>query len=177
MSSFRLRSLEYFSLATAVYNLMSLIIFTMIITCTLIIAFNLFAIEVLDPLSVETMTIISNLFLELFLLFMYCFLSECLTLDLLDVGDIFYNSEWFQLPAKQQLLLMLPIKRAQSVFRLKGLGLVDCSLIVFSSVKKYALSNMSFGLNFIGVLLYKYRLFVKLVLILSYCDHSSNEVR
>lgn len=37
----------------------------------------------------------------------------------------------------EQRLLALPIGRGQCKFRLSGLGLFDCSLIVFSSVKVY----------------------------------------
>lgn len=170
------RLLKYFSLATCVYHLMGLIIFTMITTCTVITAFNLFAIELLGVFGVEAMNIFSNLSLELLLLFMYCFLSESLTGDLLDVGNIFYSSEWFQLTAKEQLLLMLPMRRAQCEFRLKGLGLVDCSLNVFSSVRELSFSNTSFTLDFIDFFPNKYRLFKQLVLILSCCGHSSNEV-
>lgn len=107
----------------------------MITTCTIIIALDLFAMELTDPVSVEKLNAFLDLFVELLLLFMYCYFSEYLTSDLLEVGDNFYNSDWYQLPAKEQQLLTLPIRRAQRVFRLKGCGLFDCSLPVLSSVK------------------------------------------
>lgn len=57
------------------------------------------------------------------------------TTDLLEIGDIFYNSAWYRLPIKEQRLLALPIQRSQREFRLSGLGFLDCSLAVYSSVK------------------------------------------
>lgn len=125
----------YFSLAKAVDHIMEIILFTMTLTCTTIIALNLFAVELNGLLSMATLTAFCDLLGMLLLLIMFCYLSECITSDLLEIGDIFYNSPWYQLRVEQQRLLALPIRRAQRVFRLKGLGLIDCSLVVFSSVR------------------------------------------
>lgn len=65
---------------------------------------------------------------------MFCHLSEWITSDFSEIGEIFYNSEWYELQVREQRLLTLPIGRAQRVFRLKGLGLFDCSLVVFLMV-------------------------------------------
>lgn len=116
---------------------MELISFSMILACTLVIALNLLAIELNYAISIEMLNVFINFSLMLISTFMYCYLSECLTSDLLDIGDIFYNSAWYQLAVKEQRLSMLPIERAQRVFRLRGLGLFDCSLTVFSTVKVF----------------------------------------
>lgn len=118
---------------------MELISFTMILNCTLNIALNLLAIELNDAISAAMLNVFINFSLILLSTFLYCYLSECLTADLLDIADIFYDSAWYQLGVKEQRLAMLPIERAQRVFRLRGLGLFDCSLTVFSSVRAFFL--------------------------------------
>lgn len=64
----------------------------------------------------------------------YCYLTEIVTSKLFSIGDIFYESAWHQLAVKQQKLVILPIRRSQQRFRLRGLGIIDCSLWVFASV-------------------------------------------
>lgn len=122
-------------MAEAAGNLLEVILFMMMVTSTLIFALNLFALELIDAVCTETLNALLDIVFILALLFTYCYLSECMTSDLLEIGDIFYNSEWYRLRVKEQKLMAFPIQRAQSVFRLKGLGLLDCSLAVFSSVK------------------------------------------
>lgn len=129
---------EYFRVAQFVNNIMELIIITMTLTCTLIIALSLFVVEV-NCLRVETLFAFINITLIMMIMFTYCLLSERITSDLLEIGDVFYNSEWYRLPFKEQRLLVLPIGRAQRVFRLSGLGLITCSLAVFLTVKSFYL--------------------------------------
>lgn len=124
---------EYFRVAQVVNGIMELIVITMTLTCTLIIAMSLFVVEV-NGLRTETLFAFINLTLILMIMFTYCLLSERITLDLLQIGDVFYNSEWYRLPFKEQRLLVLPIGRAQRVFRLSGYGLINCSLAVFLTV-------------------------------------------
>lgn len=112
---------------------MDVILFAMILTCSVALALDLFAIELAGAVSIETTNAVLNINLLLILIFTYCYRSECVTTDLLEIGDHFYNSEWYRLPVKQQRLLALPIDRAHSEFRFKGLGLFNCSLAVFSS--------------------------------------------
>lgn len=66
--------------------------------------------------------------------YIYCFLSENVASDLSAIGSIFYDCEWYRLPVKQQKLFGVAIQRAQKSFRMTGLGLVECSLRVFTSV-------------------------------------------
>lgn len=67
--------------------------------------------------------------------YVFCFFSENVTNDLHSIGDAFYQANWYAHPAKQQKLYMLSIQRAQREFRMTGLGVVDCSLQVYSSVR------------------------------------------
>lgn len=113
---------------------MEIILFYLTLDCTIVIAFNLYVLEVTDAIDAETMAVFIDVFDTVLITFFYFYLSEWITADLLAIGDHFYDSPWYLLPVKQQRLLMLPICRAQRVFRFKGLGLFDCSLEVFSMV-------------------------------------------
>lgn len=113
---------------------MELILFAMTIMYTIAVALDLFAIELSQTISTATLNAAFGLIITLELLFTYCYLSECLTSDLLDIGDVFYSLPWYRLPAKRQTLLVLPIEQSQQVFRLRNLQLFDCSLTIFTSV-------------------------------------------
>lgn len=106
----------------------------MTIICSVVLAFSLFVIDFLGVFSYEALNAALNSMLVLMIMFTYCYLSECMTSDLVSIGDIFYNLQWYRLRVNQQKLIALPIQQAQSTYRLKGLGLFDCSLAVFSSV-------------------------------------------
>lgn len=113
---------------------MKLILFTMAFFCIIVIAMSLFVIEMYG-VGVEAIFAINAISFVLLVMYQYCHLSEGITTDMMEIGDIFYASEWFRLPAKKQRLLVLPIGRAHREFRLRGLGLFDCSLPVYSAVK------------------------------------------
>lgn len=66
----------------------------------------------------------------------YCKFSENVTQDLGAIEDAFSDCLWYCWPAKQQKLFILPIMRAQRKYRMMGLGLIECSLITFSTVNK-----------------------------------------
>lgn len=66
--------------------------------------------------------------------YLFSLLSENVTLDLGAAGTSFYNCAWYLLPVKHQQLLVVTIQRGQIEFRMSGLGLVECSLRVFTAV-------------------------------------------
>lgn len=110
----------------------------MTLSTTICIAFDLFAVELSDTLSLETVTAVTNLCVVLAIAFAYCYLSDWITADLLEIGNVFYSSPWYRLlSVKQQQLLVLPIQRANRLVRLRSLGLIDCSGAVFLSVNKW----------------------------------------
>lgn len=114
---------------------MQVTLFNLTFTCVICVAFNLFVFELIESLNVEVMVAFIDIGFVIGLTFALFYIAEWITSDLLSVGDHFYNSDWFQLPVRQQQLLVLPIQRAQRELRFKGLGLFDCSLPVFTSVK------------------------------------------
>lgn len=123
------------SIAESLGSIMDLFLFSMVLLITIVIATDLAAVELSDALSLEAMIAIADLALVLMADFVYSFQSDFVTLSMLEIGEIFYNSPWYRLPAAKKRLLVLPIQRAQREFRLKGLGLIDCSVVVFTSVR------------------------------------------
>lgn len=112
------------------------ILFNMAFTCVIVLACNLLVIEINYTLNFQIMTALIDTFAVVGLAFTFFYFSDWITIKLMEIGDIFYNLSWYQLPVKQQKLLILPIQRAHRSIRLKCLGLFDCSLAVFLSVKK-----------------------------------------
>lgn len=113
------------------------ILFSQLLMCALITAFNLFALASMEQINVQAMASFHDLISVLVTTFIYCYLSETVTENLLAAGDVFYASLWYYLPAKQRKLIQLTVGRSQRGFRLKGYGLIDCSLSVFLSVFTY----------------------------------------
>lgn len=113
---------------------MEAILFALTMISAVNMALNLLAFEIIDGISLEMMTAFMDLLIILNLTFAHYYLAERLTANLLEIGDIFYNSAWLQLPVKRQRLLVLSIERGHCVFRLRGLRLFDCSLDNFASV-------------------------------------------
>lgn len=103
--------------------------------CTIALAFSLFVIQTSDDLNYEIFAAVGDVFVMIPLTFAYFYSSERITTDLMEIGDIFYNSLWYhRLTVKQQKLLALPIKRSGRELRLTCLGLIDCSLPTYLSV-------------------------------------------
>lgn len=116
-------------------SITEIFLFTLILLVTLVIATSLSAVELNVALSLDVFNALIDLVMLLAGCFAYCYGSDCVTLGLLEVSQIFYDSSWYYLAAKKQKLLVLPIQRAQREFRLRGLGLIDCSMVVYSSVR------------------------------------------
>lgn len=114
--------------------MMGVILFSITLICTIVIAFSLFVVESFDILSTEMFVAFVNVWSVLGLTFAYFYFAEWMTNDLLGIGDMFFNVAWYRLPLKQQQLYAMPILRAERVLRLTGLGLFDCSLMTFSTV-------------------------------------------
>lgn len=110
---------------------MNEILFCQLMTCATIEALCLFSIEANSIFSTDNIIILYVLLSVVLTTYILCYLSETITQNLLDTGDIFYQSPWFLLPIKQQMFFVVPIKRSQKVFHLKGLGFINCSSRVF----------------------------------------------
>lgn len=117
-----------------VRHIVSELLFYQLFVCAAATASNIFALESNGILSARALGAVYDLTAVLALTFIYCYLSESMSLHLNGIGDIFYEMAWHRLPTKAQKLLILAIQHSQQEYRLKGLGFVDCSLFVFGKV-------------------------------------------
>lgn len=113
------------------------VLFYMLLACSSIIAFDLIALDSSDTFSLETAVTLYDLSTILAMTFIHCYSSEQITQMLYNIGDIYYNSMWYHLPVALQKSIIFPIQRSSREFRLKSLGLIDCSLPAFLSVRRY----------------------------------------
>lgn len=123
----------HYRLAEAIRYIMLDILFYQLLVCAVIIAFNLFGLET-ATLDMHTFLAAAELIDTVILTYIYCYLSEQITSDLVDIGDIFYGSDWYGMPVKFQKLVALPILRSQREIQLSGLELIDCTLTIYLSV-------------------------------------------
>lgn len=87
---------------------------------------TLFSMHFLLAFAISFVTLVSA--------FIYCHLSEGMTTKINDIDLIFYNVAWYELAISRQKSFIFIIRRTQNEFQLTGLGLVDCSLRVFTAV-------------------------------------------
>lgn len=113
---------------------MSEVLFLQLCVCALSTAINLYALTLPGISGVHAMTSIYDLNITLCTTFVYCYFSESLSSHLFNIGETFYDSIWYRLPPKQQILIIFAIQHSQREFRLTGFGIIDCSLEVFSMV-------------------------------------------
>lgn len=110
------------------------ILFHQLITCAIMEALCLTSLEADGIFSPDNSVILYIFSGMMMMTYVFCYLSETITRNLHDVGRVFYESAWFLLPVRQQLIFHNVIERSQITFHLKGLGLIDCSLAVFWAV-------------------------------------------
>lgn len=125
---------NYFSVAEHISDVMSPILFFLLVSYAIIIAVFLLNFEQIDEISLTVYGMVSAFINFIAQLVIYSRLSENISEDLFATGDLFYQSPWYQLPPRLQLFYILPIQRPQKAFRLKGLGIIECSLGVCASV-------------------------------------------
>lgn len=113
---------------------MNEIIFFTLLTTLISFAFNLHALESNDLFSLQSIVGIVLMICMLPLNFGFCFLAELITANLYEIGDIFYDSPWYRLPAREQQIVIFPIHQTGQEFRFRSLGIIDCSLATFLSV-------------------------------------------
>lgn len=141
-------SLYFTRFGDTLRSIMSVVLFYQLLICAAVTAFNLFALEANGFLNLNAAVSLYLMVSAIITTFLYCFLAERFTTDLLDIAMIFYGSAWYQLPSQYQRMFVLLIKRSQRETRLKCFGLIDCSLSVFSSVSFLQWKRDFFGGNF-----------------------------
>lgn len=122
-------------LAKAMSTIMEEFLFFLLLGCSSILALDLFVLDSQNMLSMETIVAAYDIISVLAMAYLFCCLSDKLTLILLKMGDVYYyNSAWYAWPMKQRHCLILLIQRAQNDFHLTSFGFKICSLLVFQKV-------------------------------------------
>lgn len=121
-----------FSMAKATNAVMSIPLFSDLLTCALVIAFNLLLLESIDYIDLQILSSLLNVSTVVLMTFIFCYLSENISGTLSGIDNAFYESPWYFLPVQQQRPIILAIARRG--FRLDGLGLIYCSLDTFARV-------------------------------------------
>lgn len=117
---------------------MSAALFCQLLFCAITAAVLLVVIDMDNIFTFSTIISIEGILTVMPLTFFYCNQSENVTSELLSIGDYFYERAWYHLPLKHQKLIVLPIQRSSKVILFKGLGIIDCSLGVFITVREDA---------------------------------------
>lgn len=137
-----------FRLANTTNAIMSFSLFSDLLTCALVIAFNLLLLDSTDHMDLRIATSLYNMATITSLTLVFCLASESITEALFGVGDAFYESPWYCLPIQHQKQLILIIARSQRELRLEGLGLIFCSLETFGRVI-FQIQKFSYDLTII----------------------------
>lgn len=103
--------------------------------CVLMIALVMFSLDQNFVINSDTILDVQCLTTITVYAYIYSYFSENITMKSSEIGDIAYDSLWYEMPMNQQKALILIIGRSQRKFRLRGLGMVDCSLFTFSAVR------------------------------------------
>lgn len=137
-----------FRLANTTNAIMSFSLFSDLLTCALVIAFNLLLLDSTDHMDLRIATSLYNMATITSLTLVFCLASESITEALFGVGDAFYESPWYCFPIQHQKQLILIITRSQRELRLEGLGLIFCSLETFGRVI-FQIQKFSYDLTII----------------------------
>lgn len=131
-------------MAKTFHEIMSPTLFYNLLFCSINTATVFVSINMNNLFSMATFISLEGIIIITSPTFFYCSLSEVVTSELFSIGDYFYGIAWYRLPVKQQQFLRLPIQRSQKEFRLKGFGLMSCSLMAFIGVRVFCCSRDNF---------------------------------
>ncbi|XP_023246055.1 odorant receptor 22c-like [Copidosoma floridanum] len=91
----------------------------------------------------ELLFMIYFLVLFLFTIFLYCYISELLRQESVEISHAAYNCDWFILPAKQAQLLVFMINRAQHPFLITVGKFANFSLQLYCQILKTSAGYLS----------------------------------
>lgn len=129
--------------AAVISDVISTILFLLLLSYAITLAAFLVGLELVESYGIACFGMVTAVINLLTQMVVYCAFSENMTNDLFDTADIFYESPWYELPLHLQKLYFFPILRLHRVFRLSGLGVIECSLRVFASVRFFFFTFMA----------------------------------
>ncbi|XP_018364260.1 PREDICTED: odorant receptor 82a-like [Trachymyrmex cornetzi] len=78
-----------------------------------------------------------------FNIFIFCYIGEILTEQCKNVGDMVYMINWYQLPRRTALCLILIIMRSSNVIKITAGKLINLSIATFGDVIKTSLAYLN----------------------------------
>lgn len=115
-------------------DVMSGVLFSQLLFCVVSLALMLFSLNQSGKISFTLFLKLYVLVIYLTICYIYCRLSKNITEKSYEIGDVAYNSLWYEVLVKEQKMIILTICQSQRKFQLTGLGIVDCSLETFLRV-------------------------------------------
>lgn len=101
------------------------------------IAYFIFAMDgvmSMDGIDFNVLLVYNFLITAICLNFTLCYYADKLTEEASGIADAMYNTDWYEMPAQQQKLLLLPICRSQKLIQLTGGGFYTYSLQNFARI-------------------------------------------
>lgn len=124
-------------------ELMSGILFNQLFSCILFLALMLFSMDQSKTFDTSMILGLQSLVTYLMIGYLYCRLSENMTEKCFEIGDVVYNNLfWYKMSVNERKCIMFIIRQSQKEFRLKGLGMINCSLATYLTV----ISNFNYFL-------------------------------
>lgn len=118
---------------------MSGVLFYQLLSCILFLALSFLFVDKAERFDTALVLNLQCLVMYMLVCYLYCDLSEQITGHSIEIGDIVYASLWYESTPRHREALALIILRSQKEFRLKGFGLVNCSLPRFLMVGDFGL--------------------------------------
>lgn len=66
--------------------------------------------------------------------FLLCFFITTITIVVVSIGDVAYDSHWYQMNKNDAYIIQMIIARSQKAFGLRALGVFVCSLETYAKV-------------------------------------------
>lgn len=124
----------YFSLLNNISDIMSGVLFYQLLSCISFLALSFLFVDQAERIDALLILTLQCCAMYVIVCYVYCDLSETMTEKAFEISMITYESLWYVSTPRQREALTLVIVRAQKEFRLKGFGLITCSLPQFLMV-------------------------------------------
>lgn len=98
---------------------------------------NFYSFQNITIISFDLLTYITSLLIFVITVYILCYFVSSSTLNVMTIADMLFDLFWYQLPHDEQCIVQLIISRAQKPYEIKGLGVLACSLDVYSMVRHF----------------------------------------
>lgn len=92
------------------------------------------SLQAMRRLDLSLLSLIIACTLSISTVFLYCYIGSLTTEQFHCFGDVSYESEWYELPVKQQKFILLIITDARRPLVFHGFNIISLNLWVFTTV-------------------------------------------